>query len=407
MTYHHVVQVAKANQQIRHYREIEQRWASELYELDEHATYRLLAAGEMAGRTGSKTNIVLSHAPFLWGWLRELGSLLDEAERLTKDRGIFGKSKGDRLTTIFEGPVLELRRSEIPQDLPDFVSARLVDVDYDSQVVLVTLETLTHIFRVVSTPVRDVVAEVDAVWRDLMPRISAGGVTMARAEGIAQRLKMTVPEVRRARQRLDAVKSSVSDDPLGLAANVGETLDELIEDAARAAGNLERAHGNIDEDIDAMTSILAGLRVLRARAAAAFSESEAKIAPTTTLRRVPSTAVIDGPNGLAHRAAQLADVDGPWQDRRREIDRWHDMAKRLEVQLQNAYDTNSTAIEDRNELRGLLRAYRSKAVMMPDLDESVQELGDAAHEELFTSPTDLEKARDLIAKFSARLSGVS
>lgn len=83
------------------------------------------------------------------------------------------------------------------------------------------------------------------------------------------------------------------------------------------------------------------------------------------------------------------------------------MAKRLRTQLQRAYDTNSTAIEDRNELRGLLRAYRSKAVMMPDLDESVQELGDAAHEELFTSPTDLEKARDLIAKFSARLSGVS
>ena len=407
MTYHRAVQAAAADREIRQYREIERRWASELYELDEHATYRLLAAGEMAGRTGSKTNSVLSNAPFLWGWLAELRSVLEEAERLAQDRGIFGSSHGDRLATIFEGPVIELRRSEIPAQLPDFVSARLIDISYDDQVVLVTLETLTHMFRVVVGPVRDVVAEVDAVWRDLMPRINAADTTMARAEAIARRLDMTVPEVRKARQRLDAVKSSVSDDPLSLAANVGETLDELVAGAARAAGNLERAHGNIDEDVDAMTTILADLRVLRARCAAAFSESEAKIAPAASLKRVPSTAVIDGPNGLAHRAVQLADIDGPWQDRRREIDRWHNTAERLRTQLQAAYDTNTSLIVERNEMRGLLRAYRSKATMMPDLDDSVRELGDAAHEELFTSPTDLELARDLIAKFSAGLSGVT
>ena len=211
-----------------------------------------------------------------------------------------------------------------------------------------------------------------------MPRINAADTTMARAEAIARRLDMTVPEVRKARQRLDAVKSSVSDDPLSLAANVGETLDELVAGAARAAGNLERAHGNIDEDVDAMTAILADLRVLRARGAAAFSESEAKIARVASLKRVPSTAVIDGPNGLAHRAVQLADIDGPWQDRRREIDRWHNTAERLRTQLQAAYDTNTSLIVERNEMRGLLRAYRSKATMMPDLDDSVRELGDAA-----------------------------
>lgn len=94
------MQAAAADREIRQYREIERRWASELYELDEHATYRLLAAGEMAGRTGSKTNSVLSNAPFLWGWLAELRSVLEEAERLAQDRGIFGSSHGDRLATI-------------------------------------------------------------------------------------------------------------------------------------------------------------------------------------------------------------------------------------------------------------------------------------------------------------------
>lgn len=403
MSYAPIVRSDEVKRQLRSFREIEQRWANELYELDEHATYRLLAAGEMAGRTGSKTNAVLTNAPFLWGWLADLRNVLDEAERLAEDRGVFGTTHGDRLTTIFLGPVVELRRAEIPFEIPKSVASRIIDSDVDHGAVLVTLDTLIHLFRAVSDPVRDVVAEVDAVWRDLMPRIDAADVSMTKAEAIAQRLDMTLPEVRRARQRLDAVKASVSDDPLSLASNVGDTLDELVSDAARVAANLERAHGEIDNDVDAMGSILADLRVVRARAAAAYSEAEAKIAPSTPLKRVPGTAVIDGPNGLAHRAAQLSDHERPWQDRRRELDRWHQTAQRLRSQLEAALEVNSAAIVVRNEMRGLLRAYRSKATMIPDLDDTVHELGDAAHAELFTSPTDLEKARELIAEFSAGL----
>ena len=226
---------------------------------------------------------------------------------------------------------------------------------------------------------------------------------MAKAEATSSRLATNVPAVRLARQRLDAVKSSVADDPLSLAGNVGDTLDELTAEAARAAGNLERSHGNIDADVEAMGSLLADLRVLRARAAAAYSEVEAKIAPSTPLKRVPSTAVIDGPNGLAHRAAQLSDQDRPWQDRRRELDLWQETAERLSAQLAAALETNTSAIVERNEMRGLLRAYRMKATMISDLSNDVLELGDAAHEELFTSPTDLDRARGLIAQFSAGL----
>jgi len=386
------------------YRQIERRWAGELYELDEHATYRLLAAGEMAGRTGANANSVMTNGPFLWGWLAEIRALLDEAERLNSERGIFSKENSNRLSTIFNGPAVELRRSEIPAKLPRFIAQRLVDSEIDDDLVLLTIDTLVDVFRAVYEPLREVVESVDAVWRDLMPRIDAAEVSIVKAESTARRLLMTLPEVRLARQRLDAVKSAVSDDPLSLASNVGNTLDKLVADAARAAGKLDKAHGSLDEDTDAMAAILADLRVVRARAAAAYSEAEAKIAPSTPLKRVPSTAVIDGPNGLAHRAAQLADAERSWQDRRREVDKWHHTAQRLRTQLDAALETNSAAIVRRNEMRGLLRAYRSKAAMMPDLADEVVGLGDAAHEELFTSPSDLGRAQELIAKFSAGLS---
>lgn len=395
---------AEVSARLQHYRDVERQWSENLYELDEHATYRLLAAGEMAGKTGSESNVVMADAPMLWGWLGELRSALDEAESLNDDRGMFGPKNNDRVTTLLSGPAIELRRSEIPKTAPRHVLERLIDSPVDADIVLVTIDTLIALFRSVYEPVRAVVADVDAVWRDLMPRIDAGTVSIEKAEAISARLGMQLPEVRLARQRLDAVKSSVSDDPLSLAGNVGETLDKLVAEAARAAGNLDRAHGSVDSDAEATSAILADLRVLRARAAAAFSEAEAKISPTTPLVRVPSTAVIDGPNGLAHRAARIGGDERPWQERREDLDRWHHSAQRLRAQLERALQVNTASIADRNEMRGLLKAYRAKASMMPGLPDEVLELGDEAHHELFTSPTDLAKARELIAAFSGALS---
>lgn len=394
----------EVERRLSHLRAIERRWGEDLFELDQHATYRLLAAGEMAGRTGAKTNSVMSEAPALWGWLGDLRTALDKVDRLRQDRGMFGGKNTSQIATVLEGPSVELRRSELPRTIPAHLQARLIETAPDADAVLVTLDTLIELFRAVYEPVRDVVAEVDAVWRDLMPRIHAAEVSVAKAEAVAKRIAMTVPEVRLARQRLDAVKSSVSDDPLVLASNVGDALDSLVADAAAAAEQLDRSYSNIESDADATSAILAELRVVRARAAAAYSEAEAKISPSTPLKRVPSTSVIDGPNGLAHRARQLADDTGAWQVRRRDLDRWHSTARRLRDQLTNALATNRKAIDDRNELRGLLRAYQAKAAMNPDLADDIVELGDEAHHELFTSPSDLDRARELIADYSAALS---
>ena len=401
--YDQLVNSAQATHRLQHYREIERRWADDLYELDQHATYRLLAAGDMSGKTGREANLIIEAAPFLWGWLRELRSTLDEVERLQEDRGVFGSKHSDRVTTLLAGPSIELLRVEIPASIPQHLKQELVDSTIDPDTTLVTIETLTDMFQAVYEPARDVVSLVDAVWRDLMPRINAADVSLVKAEAIAARVGSMVPAVRLARQRLDAVKSSVSDDPLSLASNVGGTLDSLVADAVRAADDLDRSFKNIDADTEASSVMLAELRVLRARAAAAYSEAEAKITAGTALKRVPSTAVIDGPNGLAHRAAQLANTDASWQDRRRELDRWQAMAKRLRDQLNQALETNSASIVKRNEMRGLLRAYRSKAAMMPDLPDEVVELGSLAHHELYTSPTDLERAQELIAEFSTQL----
>lgn len=388
-----------------YYRGLEREWTDSLYELDQLATYQLLAAGDMAGVTGDRANALMDAALHLWAWAGELRRTLDRIDQLTNDRSMFGKSNRDDITALLVEPHIELRRSEIPSMTPPHLHAHLSPSPVDPAIVPVTIDTLISLYSSIYEPVRATVEAVDGVWRDLLPRIEAGEVSLATAEEVARRVGIDLPEIRHARQRLDAVKSATSDDPLALAENVGRDLDDLVARAARAAASAERAHSTIEDGVSVAAERLAHLRVLRARAAAAYSEAQAKVvtSPESPLVPVPSTSVIDGPNGLAERAHAFVDDDQPWTQRRSELDRWQSIASRLETQLERALATNRKLLEDRDEMRGLLRAYRVKADLIADLPSEVDELGHDAHHELYTSPSDLSVARRLIEEFSNAL----
>lgn len=397
------VDTADIDHRLRHYRDVERQWADSLYDLDEHPTYRLLAAGEMSGKTGEETNRTMEAAPYLWGWLGLLREHLDAIDRLKEDRGLFGVKSNGEIGAMLTQPSIALRRAAIPSIVPSQVMQSFVPAPGNRDIVMASVDVLISLFRRVYEPVRDAVSQVDAVWRDLMPRIGAASSSLERAEALTDRLGLNLPEVRLARQRLDAVRSSVADDPLSLSSNVGPDLDALVAAAAQAAGNIERAHGDLDTDLASTEVVIANLRVLRARAAAAYSEAEAKVVPVAPLIRVPSPAVIDGPGGLAHRAAQILGDDSNWQTQRSELDRWNHAAQRLVEQLERALEVNTAPIGERNELRGLLRAYRAKASMSPGLPDDVIELGQDAHDELYTRPTDMARAKRLIDDFASGL----
>lgn len=397
------VHTADIDHRLSHYRDVERQWGDSLYDLDEHPTYRLLAAGEMSGKTGAEANATMAAAPQLWGWLGLLRDHLDQIDRLHNDRGMFGAKTNEEIGLLLTQPSIAVQRAAIPSIVPTDVMGSFVPAPGTSDTVMASVDVLISVFRRVYEPLRDVVARVDAVWRDLMPRIDAATSSLGRAEALSERLGLNLPEVRLARQRLDAVRSSVADDPLSLSVNVGPDLDELVAKAVHAAGSIEQAHGNLDTDLASTDVLIANLRVVRARAAAAYSEAEAKVVPVAPLIRVPSPAVIDGPGGLAHRAAQIIGAGSDWQEQRGELDRWSYAARRLLEQLERALEVNTAPIGERDELRGLLRAYRAKASMSPGLPAEVIELGQDAHDELYTRPSDIGRAKRLIDEFASGL----
>lgn len=397
---------AEIDKRKTYYRDVIRQWSTNLHELDEHPTYRLLAAGEMSGSTGSATNSVVEESAQLWGWLGELRDQLDHVDVLIEQRSMLNSNDEDIQVLLAERSI-QLLASSVPGDLPRTLQKRLEPQPGDDRTVLVSCDGLIELFRVTYERVREIVAQVDAVWRDLMPRIDAATVTVNRATAISERLSVRLPEVMLAKQRLEAVRSSVSDDPLSLSPRVGPDLDELAAAAAAAAGKLDHAHSSLDSDLEGTDVVLADLRVLRARAAAAYSEAEAKVVPSDALIPVVGTSVIDGQNGLAHRSVQIfgqaSTGTRDWQTARRELDAWHAMASRLSEQLERALKANTEPLRQREELRARLRAYLVKADMTPGLPSEVRSIGQSAHDELFTSPTNVGRAEGLLEKFAAEL----
>lgn len=378
---------------VAHYRQVIDQWSANLLELDDHPTYRLLAAGEMSGVTGDRANTLIDSAPQLWTWLGLLRHHMKMVDDVVAQETRFSPKTVEVAALITQPSIM----IEVFDGTARNLAHNLIEVDCDGLV--------SH-FNKLYAQVRDVVADIDAVWRDIMPRIEAATFTLHRANGLSERLDVSLPQVRLANQRLEAVRATVLDDPLSLSGKVGPDLDRMVASAANAAGSIERSHESLGEDLANADEILADLRVLRARAAAAYSEAKAKISPTTKLLAVPSTSIIDGQGGLAHRARQFegfVEAGGDWRETREVVDDWQSAAARLKHQLEKALANNTEPLERRTDLRGLLSAYQVKATMLVDLPTEVSDLGQSARDELFTSPTDLDGAQKLIDQFAAAL----
>jgi hypothetical protein len=86
-------------------------------------------------------------------------------------------------------------------------------------------------------------------------------------------------------------------------------------------------------------------------------------------------------------------------------------ARRAAIRLERAQRitaANRAPIGRRNQLRGLLDAYRGKARHVGRIeDPRLGALFAAAHDELYTAPTDLDRADVLVRRYQDALSGGS
>ena len=97
---------------------------------------------------------------------------------------------------------------------------------------------------------------------------------------------------------------------------------------------------------------------------------------------------------------------GAWPEARDALRQWTARVGALLDQARQIGAQNHAPIDARNQLRGLLGAYRAKAGQLGLIeDPELSDLFRRAREELYSAPTDIDRAAELVSRYRSALPG--
>jgi hypothetical protein len=233
-----------------------------------------------------------------------------------------------------------------------------------------------------------VVADAGAAWGALTPRIAAAGAAIQAAAPSG--LRTTYEQLR----------ADLAADPLSVEPAQVDALEDAVQDAQRELADLARLREDTGARVAAARALMDGVEEAQRDGEAAHRLVLAKIANPSvpTPRRVLS----DLARGL--REIESLIERAQWAEARDALAAWTSEATAELEHARAVAAANRAPIERRNQLRGMLKAYQGKARSLRVLEEGdIVALFEGARHELYTAPTDLGVATQLITRYQAAL----
>jgi hypothetical protein len=370
-----------------HYLEALDAWReqrkSELDRLDE-AAMASPEAGSVSGVTG---DVMLSMA--LWKAVADRYDLL----MATWDSGRVGQAERERLSTLIWGRLdatLDPRLAQRP------------DVPSSSGALAVSLPEAMRLS--------------DALAASLRGRLSLDPTDA----DVTSRLRQLRAQLERVRDLVTAEPQDSRDSLSHKLAKLDARLVEMVEKAKRGAdvgglvGPLEADAARIERDLIVGSATRAEAARSVARARQLRGELEARGAAIRDLAAQCVATVNPAPRLAVPDVAAL----GPVPQTGAEVETYLARMARVSRAMNLAHAAYSTAMDERNELRGRLEAYAIKATRMAgtgnlpataagDAYDDLGELFRRAENALRAEPTDMPRARALVAAHQAYLASRS
>jgi len=391
------VETREIDMRLQQYTAAEHRIGANLQELEQHAVYQLLMTDVLTGATARALKTVTEADPGLWELFTLLSSALDSARRLRGTGSRINNSDRLALASQLSTDSVVVTTENVP------LGERGLTGGASRQERMSIDDLISHMSDLYE-PVRDVVSHAETVLRSVLPRLNSAEGTVKRLRTESQTLGLTVVELDRIEQTIARVRELSLTDPLSIPPDSRETFDDAIHAASAVIAAARSSHDQLTGDIAAASDLLDECRNLIEQASRHRAEAIVKIARPVGLRIAPSADAIDGPSGLASRLDPILSLSAPWQHVRQQLDTWSMTASRFRDQLSGVVRANGMPLRKRDELRGRLAAFRAKmAATGYSEDPVLRDMSAEAHNELFTSPTDLARAEQLVNDFGARL----
>jgi len=377
-----------------------------LLELDSSFGKQLLAGAELTGDTKRRWDSTAATLATLWQVYEAYSAVVDQAAEATARH--LGQRELAALSNLLTGRSVQLASGPAPlagRDLADSGRENL------------TIATAVARMRGAFTTVTEVVSAAEHVWTDVAGRLDAIGAELARVTSQAATLGDEALTVNRtaAQGKLARLRDTLNSDPLALwlgpSGQVGGTVDtsgadrlqERVSAVASRVDELVRLRDEASQRVADVTTAAATARSAREDAVAAWQRAAEKIA---------AGALPPQPAGLADLSARLADLGtlvaaGRWTRLASELDLLDRELATATTSFKDAERAVVAAMAKRDELRGLLGAYKAKAARLGAVEDA--RLADhyaRARDLLWTAPCDLAAAETAVAGYQQAVLGV-
>ncbi len=375
-----------------------------LLELDGSFAKQVLEGATLTGQTRDRWAAASAALATLWETFLAYSAVVDRVAALGTGSRRPARKDLPELNALLTGGCVQLPNAPVPLARRDLAATGRPPV---------TLATAVGAMRRAFTEVTEVTSAVEAVWAAVAVPLDAATTELARVRPVIDGLGADLEaEFRAADDALRGQRAAVNADPLALWQPVsGGTgregrvdsgaagrLREQVAALAPRIAEVGRVRQQAQRRIDDLAAAAAAARAARRDAVAARQDMATRI---SALPPLPPE-IADPP--LASLGALAA--AGQWSRLAAELDRCEAELAGSTAQTTGVRAAAADAIDKRDELRGLLRAYKAKAARLgaaedPDLAARYDE----AHGLLWTAPCDLAAAEAAVAGYQRAILG--
>jgi hypothetical protein len=368
-----------------------ERVKASLLELELDSNRELLARTTLAGATAAAWSAASGAVTQLWSDLAALNALLERARQV---RGTRRQPRPDRLAELQQllcGASIELS-DQVPLERRELLAVPSYSPDQ-------LLARMSAAFDEVKT----VIAGAGRAWDNLGPRLRAVQTGLGESAQLARGLGDAAARDCDAQgARCSELARALATDPLSVNAVEVESLEASLAELRQGLAAVDELRLHLDQRLREAAALVELLRTAQREAGEAHAEALAKIAEPRL--PAPDATAADAERGLAQIRGH-ADA-GAWCEANGRLARWTAQATSALAQAHRVTAECRAPIEERNELRGRLDAYQGRARRLRlTEDAALAELVGCAEESLYTAPTDLARARDLVRRYQAALAG--
>src|SRR5580692_5243315 len=369
-----------------------------LLELDGGFTRRLLDGAALTGQTRERWDVASATLASLWETYLAYSAVVDRVAELGTGPHRPAKKDLPELDSLLTGACLQLARAAVP------LARRNLS---DTGVRAVTLTGAVTAMRRSFSEVAEVTSTVETVWTQVNERLDAAEAELnagqPRAAGLGQEVEAALHD---AQASLQAARAAANADPLSLqrGGRVDTSAADLVREQVAALtariAELDRVRSQARRRIDALTAAVSAARAARADAVSAWQRAAQRIAALPPL-----------PPGIAEppldSLAALAGA-GRWAALAAELDQCEGALAAAVKQTEECERSAATGLANRDELRGLLGAYKAKAARLGVAEDAgLVACYDQARDLLWTAPCDLTAAAAAVAGYQRAINATT